>query len=146
MSVLAQNRRANFDYNLLEKYTAGVELTGHEVKSLKTRGGDLSASYITTKDGEAFLLNAQIPSFQPKNAPADYDPTRTRRLLLTKQELRTLFGKTKAGLTIIPLKVYDTHRGLIKIDIAVARGRKKGDKREYLKKREAEREIRETSS
>jgi SsrA-binding protein len=142
MPTLAQNKRATFDYEVLDKYTAGIELTGHETKSLKTKSGGLAGTHVIIRDDEAYLIGMQIPSFQPENAPKDYDSQRTRRLLLHKNEINNLLGKTQTGLTIVPLRVYDNAHGLIKVDIAVARGRKKHDKRELIKKREAVREIR----
>ena len=142
MQGLAENKRARFDYELLETFQAGIELTGHEVKSLKLRGGSLVGAHVIVRNNEAKLVGLEIPSFQPKNAPHEYDATRTKRLLLKKDELKHLFGKTQEGLTIVPIKLYNNKRGLIKIEIALARGRKKHDKRELLKKRDAEAEIR----
>lgn len=142
MAEIATNKRAHFDYEILETLTAGMELTGHEVKSLKIRGGLLAGAHVIIRGGEAYLVGLDIQSFQPENAPHDYDPTRTKRLLLNKGEIERLFGKTQEGLTIVPLKLYDNARGRIKVDIALARGRKKQDKRELLKKRESLREIR----
>lgn len=142
MAEIAANKRARFDYELLETLTAGIELTGHEVKSLKERGGLLAGAHVIIRGGEAYLVGLDIQSFQPENAPRDYDPARTKRLLLNKSEIERLFGKTQEGLTIVPLKLYDNARGRIKADIALARGRKKHDKRELIKKRESLREIR----
>ncbi len=142
MAEIATNKRARFDYELLETYSAGIELTGHEVKSLKQRGGLLAGAHIIIRGGEAYLVGLDIRSFQPENAPKNYESDRTKRLLLNKHEIEHLFGKTLEGLTIVPLKLYDNARGRIKVDIALARGRKKYDKRELLKKRESLREIR----
>lgn len=141
MTTLAQNKRATFDYEILEKFTAGIELTGHEAKSIKMGHFDLAGSHAILRNNEIFLVGANIPSFQPKNAPASYDPQRTRRLLLKKEEIKYLLGKTQSGLTLVPVKSY-TNRGFIKIEIGLARGRKKHDKRELIKKRETDREIR----
>ncbi|OHB22415.1 MAG: SsrA-binding protein [Parcubacteria group bacterium RIFCSPHIGHO2_02_FULL_48_10b] len=137
---LAYNRRAQFDYDVFEKLQAGIELTGHEVKSAKKGHLNLAASYIVFHDGEAFMLGMQIPSFQPTNAPPDFDAERTKKLLLKKEEMRYLAGKKQAGFSVIPVRAY-TNRGLIKVEVAVARGRKKHDKRELIKKREVKREI-----
>ncbi len=140
MANLAENRKAGFDYEILEKFTAGIELTGHEAKSAKMRRFDLAGSHAIVRDNEIFLVGANIHSFQPTNAPKDYDPQKTRKLLLKREEIKYLLGKTKSGLTIVPLKAY-TNRGFIKIEIALAKGRKKHDKRELIKKKETEREI-----
>lgn len=143
MTTLAQNKRATFDYEILEKFTAGIELTGHEAKSIKMGHFDLAGAHAILRNNEIFLVGANIPSFQPKNAPHDYDPQRTRRLLLKKEEIKYLLGKTQSGLTLVPVKSY-TNRGFIKIEIGLARGRKKHDKRELIKKREVEKELRRT--
>ena len=141
MSTLATNKRAGFDYEVLEKFTAGIELTGHEVKSAKIGHPNIAGAHTIIRDDEAFLVGVNIPSFQPNNAPSDYDPIRTRKLLLRRNEIKHLAGKAQSGLTLVPLKLY-TERGLIKVEIALAKGRKKYDKRELIKKRETEREIR----
>ena len=142
MTEIAINKRAKFDYEILDTCTAGIELTGHEVKSLKKRGVSLSGAHVIIRKGEAFMLGIEISSFQPGNEPETFDPGRTRRLLLKKSEISYLFGKTQSGLTIVPIKLYDNVRGKIKVDIAIVRGRKKHDKRELIKKRTAEREMR----
>ena len=141
MDGISTNRRAYFDYEILETYEAGIELLGHEVKSIKTGHINLAGSYAVIRNNEAYLLNATIPPYQPKNVSADYDPTRSRRLLLHKSEIKELIGKAaQKGLTIVPLKVY-TKRGGVKIMIGLARHKKKGDKREIIKKRDAQRDI-----
>lgn len=139
-----KNKKAYFDYEILEKLEAGLELLGFEVKSLKKSQGSLEGSHVTARGSEAFVVNMHIPAYQPGNTPADYDPTRSRRLLLTKKEIDEI-GKKEAqkGLTIIPLSVYNKGRKL-KMEIAVVRGKKKYDKRETIKKRDTEREIRRT--
>lgn len=142
MLIISENRRARFDYNILERFQAGIELSGHETKSAKIRGFNLASAYIIIRDSELFLIGAEIPSFQPKNAPEKYDPARLRRLLLKRGEINDIIGKSQNGLTIIPTKVYINSRELIKLEIALARGRKKSDKRELIKKRESDREIR----
>ena len=141
MNILATNKRAHFDYQILEKFTAGIELTGHEVKSAKIGHPNVAGAHAIVRDDEAFLVGADIPSFQPNNAPNDYDSLRTRKLLLRRSEIKHIAGKTQSDLTLVPLKLY-TERGLIKVEIALAKGRKKHDKRELIKKRETEREIR----
>lgn len=141
MKAIAENRRVRFDYEILEKFDAGIELTGHEVKSIKSGYANLTGSYVAMRNGEARILGMKVSSFQPQNAPADYDPERTKKLLLTKKEINYLTGKLQENLTFVPLRLY-TKRGLVKIEMGLGRGRKKKDKREYLKKREAKREMR----
>ena len=141
---LIQNKKAYFNYEILEKTEAGIELLGFEVKSLKKGQGSLEGSHITIRGNEAFIINMQIPPYQPANTPKDYDPLRNRRLLLTKKEISSLLEEEKQkGLTIIPLSVYNKGRKL-KLEIAVVRGKKKYDKRETIKKRDTDREIRRT--
>ena len=102
----------------------------------------LAGSYVVLRGGEVFLINANIPPYQPQNTPKDYAPTRSRKLLLKKKEIQYLFGKTQErGLTLIPLRVY-SNKGKLKLEFAVSRGRKKADKKELIKKREAEKEMR----
>ena len=139
--VFAKNKRALFDYEILETFEAGIELRGWEVKAIKTGHISLKGAFVVIKNGEAWLLNANVPPYQPKNTPKDYHPSRTRRLLLTKRELKYLFGKTQEkGLTLVPLKVYNK-KGKIKLEIGVAKGKRKPDKREAIKKRELKKEI-----
>ncbi|MEK7086772.1 MAG: SsrA-binding protein, partial [Patescibacteria group bacterium] len=113
---LSENKKAGFDYEILEKFQAGIELTGHETKSAKTGRLNLTGSHAIVRDNEIFLVGANIQSFQPGNAPESYDPQRTRKLLLKREEIKYLLGKTKAGLTLVPLRAY-TNRGLIKLEI-----------------------------
>lgn len=139
---LIQNKKAYFNYEILKKFEAGIELLGFEVKSLKKSQGSLEGSHITVRGNEAFVLNMNIPPYQPSNTPQDYDPMRNRKLLLTKKEIEDL-GKAESqkGLTIVPLSVYNKGRKL-KLEIAIVRGKKQYDKRETIKKRDTEREIR----
>ena len=140
MPILAQNKRAYFDYEIIETFEAGMALIGQEVKAIKTGHISLKGSYVVIKDSEVFLIGANIPPYQPKNAPKDYEPQRSRKLLLKKSEIKYLTGKSKQkGLTLIPLKVY-TKRGKIKLEFGIGRGKKKSDKREAIKKREFRRE------
>ncbi len=142
MKILSENRRARFDYEVLETFEAGIELLGTEVKSAKESRVNLSGSHAVIRGGEAWLLNADIPPYQPKNAPEDYDPKRTRRLLLHQSEIKSLTGKLhEKGLALVPLLAY-LKNGLIKIELGLAKSRKKRDKREVLKKRAHEREMR----
>lgn len=141
MPTLATNRQARFNYKILEKYEAGIVLAGHEVKSAKKGRITLKGSYVTIKNQEAWLINAQIPSFQPKNTPKDYEPIRSRKLLLHKNEIKSLIGKTKQkGLTLVPLRVYTKHN-LIKLEFGLGQGRRKTDKREKIKQRETKQKI-----
>ncbi len=137
-----KNKRAYFDYEFLENFEAGMVLTGHEVKSIKSGKMSLIGSYVVLKGGEVYLINANIAPYQPQNVSKDYVPTRSRKLLLKKKEIQYLFGKSQErGLTLIPLRVY-SNKGKIKLEFAVARGRKKADKKELIKKRETDKEIR----
>lgn len=145
--VFIQNPGVFYHYNILEKFEAGIELKGFEVKSLRLGRGSLKGSYITFKDGEAFIINFNIPPYQPKNTPRNYDENRERKLLLKKKEINYLIGKSKErGITIVPIKVY-SKGNLIKLEIALAKGLKKYEKREKLKerefKKEAERKMKE---
>lgn len=141
MKVLAENRKARFDYEILERFEAGMVLIGQEVKSIKSGRMSLKGSYVVLRREEPYLIGANVPPYQPKNAPPDYEPERSKKLLLTKSEIKHLIGKTKEkGLTLVPLRVY-TKRGKIKLEFGIAKGRKKADKRELIKKREAKREL-----
>lgn len=141
MKVLGENKKAYFNYQILERFEAGISLIGQEVKSIKTKGVNLAGSYVVIKDSEAFWIGTKVPPYQPKNAPPDYNPQRSRKLLLKKSEIKYLIGKSKErGLTLIPLRVY-TKNGKIKLEFGIAKGKKKFDKRDLIKKREAEREI-----
>lgn len=147
MKTLAENKKALFDYEILEKFEAGIALLGQEVKSIRLGRINLRGSYVVLKHSKAgknpevFLIGASIPPYQPKNAPSDYDQQRSRKLLLTKKEINYLIGKSsQKGLTMIPLKVY-TKKDKIKVGFAIGRGKKKFDKRKTIKKREIEREI-----
>ncbi len=139
---LITNKKAYFNYEILQKIEAGIELLGFEVKSLKKGQGSLAGARISVRGSEAFVVNMNIPPYQPKNTPQDYDPERPRKLLLNKKEIEEI-GKTEnqKGLTIVPISVYNKGRK-IKVEIAIVRGKKKYDKRESLKKRDFEREIR----
>ncbi|TSC82865.1 MAG: ssrA-binding protein [Parcubacteria group bacterium Gr01-1014_20] len=142
MKVISENRRARFDYEVLENFEAGIELSGQEVKSAKSGKLNLSASYAVIKKGEVWLLNSEIPAYQPKNAPIDYDSKRTRRLLLRSPEIKSLMGRlNEKGLALVALNAH-LKKNLIKIDLGLARSRKKHDKREALKKKAIERETR----
>jgi len=141
LKILAKNRRAKFDYDLLKRYEAGLVLTGSEVKSIKQGRASLKGAFVTAHQGELFLLNANIPPYEFSSPDKNYNPTRSRKLLLHRQEINHLLGQIKAnGLTLVPLSLY-TKKGKVKLEFALAKGRKKFDKRELLKKRTAQREM-----
>ena len=141
MSILIKNDKAFFDYEVLEKFQAGLQLYGWEVKSLKSKRGNLAGAWVIIRGGEAFLVGLDIPPYQPKNMPGVFEKQRTIKLLLTKKELNYLFGKSQEKkLTMVPLSLY-TDRGKIKLEFGLCRGKKKFEKREKIKKRESEREI-----
>lgn len=145
MPIYAVNKRANFDYQISDTYEAGLVLFGQEVKSIKTGHINLNNSFVTLKNGarpELYLINCHIPPYKYANISAGYEPTRERKLLLKKSEIRRLIGKIKEqGLTLVPIKVYNKS-GLIKLAFGVGKGKSKIDKRETIKKRETERKLR----
>lgn len=138
--ILAENRKAYYNYKILEEYEAGIQLGGSEVKSVLTGKIDISSSYAVPKNNEMFLINAEIQPYQPNNMPADYDTARPRKLLLHKKEIKELIGKINTGLTLLVLKVY-IKNGKIKTLLGLGRHLKKVDKREKIKKREVKRVI-----
>lgn len=149
MKVIADNKKAKFDYEWLEKFEAGIQLKGHEVKSLKTRGVNLAGTYILLKKNaknpnkaELFWIGAKIAPYQPYNTEKTYNPERDRKLLLNDKEIRYLIGKSQEkGLTLVPIMLY-TKTSFIKLEFAIAKGKKKADKRETIKKRDIDRQIR----
>jgi SsrA-binding protein len=148
MSPYANNRKAFFDHEILERFTAGIELLGLEIKSIREGKMSLRGAFVAVRSSigsgqrtEAYLVGAEIPAYQPKNAPKDYDPIRARRLLLSKDEITVLKdAEGTKGLTIVPISVYNKGR-FLKVDIAIARGKKKFDKRQAIKKRDTERDL-----
>ena len=142
MANYTENRKARFNYEILDKYETGIELLGTEVKSVRTGKVSFEGAFVIVRGGECFLINANIQPYQVKNAPKDYDPLRNRKLLLTKKEIAELAASEKnKSLTIIPLSMYNKNRK-IKVEIALAKGKKQQDKRQSIKKRETDREIR----
>ncbi len=142
MTVYAHNKKATFDYEILEKFEAGIELKGHEVKAIKAGKVSLTGAYVKEFGNELFLLGALVSPYQPSNVPKDYKEQRDRKLLVTKKELNYLVGKlNEKGLTVVPIKLYNKG-GKVKLEIGVARGKKKYDKRETIKKRDVERRLR----
>jgi SsrA-binding protein len=141
MSALAAHKRARFDYEILETYEAGVSLLGTEVKSVRGGQGKLEGSHIVVRGKEVFLVGASIPAFQKKNVATSYDPERARKLLLTQKEIGKLERESeRQGLTIVPLRWYNKGSKL-KLEIAIARGKKKQDKRQSIKERDVKRDI-----
>ncbi|MDP3792196.1 MAG: SsrA-binding protein SmpB [bacterium] len=136
MAEYANNPKAGFDYQILETIEAGVVLEGHEVKAIKTGKASIKGSYVKILNNESFLIGATISPYQPANTPKNYDPQRSRKLLLSKGEITKLIGLSQSqGLTLIPLKFYNK-KSKIKLLVGLARGKKKHDKREVIKKRD----------
>lgn len=143
MTTFAENKKAYYNYEILEKFEAGLVLLGQEVKSIRLGKMDLRGSYVVFKDNEPYLIGAKIPPYQPKNIIGQYETERNRKLLLSKKEIDYLIGKfNQKGLTLIPLRAYNK-KGIIKLEFGVGRGKKKYDKKETIKKRETEREIKQ---
>jgi SsrA-binding protein len=141
MPAFVTNRKAHFNFEILEKLEAGIELIGLEVKSVKAGQANLEGAHIIVRGHEAFLVGATITPYQAANTPADYDPARNRRLLLTKKELAAFASQeSQKGLTIVPLSMYSKARK-IKLEIAIVRGKKKFDKRQTMKERDSKRHI-----
>lgn len=141
MKILATNKRARFDYDILETFEAGLELAGAEVKSVKAGHVSLKGAYATITSAGPVLLNMHVRAYAPAGKQLGYDPTRTRQLLLHKKEIGYLRGKTQEqGLTIVPETVY-IKGNLIKVALGLARGKKMRDKRATIKRRETEREL-----
>ena len=144
MAIFAENRKARFEFEILENFEAGIELFGFEVKAIRVSKMSLEGSYVFPRKGEFFLVSATIAPYQPKNTPKEYEPARERKLLLHKKEIDYLIGKAAMrGLTILPLRVYNKG-ARIKIEIAIARRLKKRDQREKIKEREDKRKIERT--
>ena len=142
MSALALNKRAGFDYEILKTFEAGLVLSGSEVKAIRDHQISLKGAYITLSQGEAWLINAHIGAYKKAGNLKDYDPTRSRKLLIHKKELNKLIGTLHSkGLTLVPVSVYTKGRRL-KLELGVARGKKKYEKRELIKQRDVDREIR----
>ena len=138
---LVRNRKARHDYHILETFEAGIALAGTEVKSLRDGKGNLRDSFARIESGEIFLYNMHISPYEKGNI-FNKDPLRTRKLLMHKKQINRFFGLTKEkGLTLIPLKVYLNERGLVKVELGLAKGKALYDKREDVKRRDASREM-----
>lgn len=136
-----QNKKALLRFSVIETFQAGIELSGAEVKAVRSKQGKLDGARVIVRGGEAFLIGMSIPPYQPSNTPAGYNPERNRRLLLSKKEIAELLTQEeRKGLTIVPLEVYNAGRYL-KVRIAIVRGKNKADKRETLKEKDAKRDI-----
>lgn len=141
MKVLLKNKRAFFDYEILETYKAGIFLVGKEVKSLKNKRGKLEGSYAYIQKEEIYLINLSIPVYQPKNTLGQVESERTRKILLTKREIKSLIGKIKEKkLTLMPLSIF-LEKGKIKVELGLGKGKRNIDKRDTIKKRESDIEI-----
>src|SRR3954449_10369982 len=137
---VATNRQAAFRYNLLDRWEAGIQLTGTEVKSLRTGHAQMKDAYATVRDGEVWLHNMHTPPYGPA-ARENHEPERPRKLLLKRREIERLMGKTKEkGLTLVPTRLSFSGRPA-KVEIALARGKDRGDKRQAIKERELKREM-----
>jgi len=140
-TTFIKNRKAHFDFEHLDTFEAGIVLSGAEVKSIRAGKGKLEGAFVKIYDGNATLLGASITPYQPKNTPKDYNPEQARRLLLSRKELNKLERQiNESNLTIVPITFYNKS-GKIKLSVALARGKKKTDKRETLKKRDVKRDI-----
>ena len=140
MKIIVQNKKASHDYFIETKYETGIKLVGSEVKSIRLGKANINDAFIQIKNGEAFIINMHISKYDYGNR-FNHEETRTRKLLLHKKEIDRLFSQTKeAGYSLIPLKVY-LKEGLIKLEIALARGKKNYDKRETLKEKDMQLRI-----
>lgn len=139
--TVAQNRRARFDYFIEDSMEAGIVLTGTEVKSLRSGAASINESYADVKGGEIYLVNAHIPEYARAHASLQHDPRRPRKLLLHARQMQKLIGAVqRKGTTIVPLSIYFNDRGIAKVDLGIASGKKQHDKREAQKDRDWQRE------
>ncbi len=140
IKIITDNKKARFDYEIIEKFEAGLVLTGSEVKSLREGAVNLKDSYVSFRDGEAFLQNAHISEYRASSYN-NHTPERLRKLLLHREELNKIMGKVREkSLTCVPLKLY-FKGGRVKVELALGRGKKKHDKRDSLKKKDSDREL-----
>ncbi len=141
MAAYIQNKKVHLNFEILETFEAGLVLFGYEVKAIRAGRGKLEGGHVVIRGGEAFLVGSSVAFFQEANTPKGYDPERTRKLLLSKKELLKLEREgEQAGLTIVPIKLYNTKR-TIKLEIGLVRGKKKADKRQSMKERDVKRDI-----
>jgi SsrA-binding protein len=140
VKLIADNRKARYEYELLDRYEAGIVLTGTEVKSLRDGGASLQQAYADVRDGEAWLIGAHIAEYGQGNV-ANHEPDRDRKLLLHSKEIASLLGKVRErGLTLVPTRLYFKN-GKVKVELALARGKERRDKRRDIAKRDADRQI-----
>lgn len=143
MGTLATNKKALFDYEILEKFEGGLVLSGAEVKSIKQGHVQLKGAFLHVREGELWLKNAFVAKYGPAGPQPEYDPYRDRKVLVRRGQLKRFIGKSQAeGLTLVPIKIYTKMR-FIKLEFALARGKKKHEKREAIKKRDVDRQMRE---
>ncbi len=141
MKIAATNRKAKRDYEILETYEAGIELKGTEVKSIRNGRININDSFVRTKNGELFLVGTYISPYKQGNI-FNHDPLRDKKLLLHRREINRIIGKIREKrLTVIPLKIYINNKGKVKVEIAVAKGRKSYEKKQKLKEKDIEREM-----
>lgn len=139
--IVAQNRKARYDYEILEEYEAGIALLGTEVKSLRSGQANIVDAHVDPEGEEIFLINLYIPEYKKANKQFNHNPYRRRKLLMHKKEIRKIIGKIQVkGLTVIPLVIYFNHKGLAKVKLALARGKTKYDKRESKKDQDWQRQ------
>jgi SsrA-binding protein len=139
--TVVSNRKARHDYEILDRFEAGIVLSGAEVKSLRGGRGSLAEAYARLRDGEVWIEGMHIPPYEQQMDKRQYEPTRPRKLLLHRKEIETLIGKTaERGLALVPLRVYFSH-GLAKMELALARGKRRYEKRQAIAEREHQREM-----
>ena len=139
--ALADNKRAKFDYEMVDEVEAGVEMTGFEVKAVKDGKVDITGSHAIIRGGEAYIVGMKVQSYQPGNEPENFDTDRTRKLLLHREEIVKLAVKAnERGLTIVPMRVYNK-AGKVKVLLGLAKSKKKFDKREKIKKKDVQEDI-----
>jgi SsrA-binding protein len=141
MTVFVDNRKAHFNYTVEDTYEAGIELYGFEVKAIKKGQGNINSAFCIIRGGEAYIIGMHIPPYQPNNTDPTYNPDRTRRLLLSRKDIKRLGEKDDIkGLTLVPLSLY-SKGPYIKVSVAIAKGKKVFDKRETIKGRDLDREM-----
>ena len=139
--IYIENRKAHFNYEIEETFESGIQLLGHEVKSIKKGQGNINSAFCVVRGGEAYILNMHVPPYQPHNTDIGYDPDRTRKLLLSKKEIKKLAEKDSIkGLTLVPISVY-SKGPYIKVSIGIGRGKKEFNKKEKIKERDLDREM-----
>lgn len=142
MKVIAQNKKAFFDYEILDRIEAGIVLRGDEVKSLRAGNASLIGSFATVHDGQLFLINCNITPYSQAFQPKKEDATRSRKLLLNKREINRLIGDiSRKGITVVPLKIYFNDRNLVKVELGLAKHKKAANKKESIKERDIKRET-----